>query len=539
MRRIEPLTTILIALCVGWTLWAKWSGATLSGAGAVRELALWRGDYWRLATHMLLHDPSGWLHLAVNMLSLLFIGRIVAHVSGRRFYLLCVLLSAMTGLALSLGLQPGPAPSQNWRMGISGGIAGLLGLLLAVEWAVSRSFWEFLKQRNTIVILVIIVVSTALSVFYERAVEGIAVDHAAHGGGFLCGLLLGIAYYSRRRRRRRLLAAVAALVIGVLPIAYVCYPVFNPTFFVWRGDRAWRADRREDAAACYERALALDSDHVIAAARLAVVRDDPAPLEGLSAPRNDAESAALLDAYLTLSSRRFDRDPEVARELLHRARPLTGSAKAWFRFAAAAEEAGWIEEAHLGFTEAAAWARKGRRKSAEWRARIRALRIFMERPVWQSELTPEQRLVLAVKFADHALGATGGLAEERPREEREAIEVRIGDAAFELDALAGRLAGGPEDERRRLYGKLRDLFNVLAENAVDPKRKALYRWHRAQWGWREAGGVDDTVRGFFKAALEEAHLYDNPEVQVLAEQWFREQGLPLPPLDLAERDDGG
>jgi len=52
MRRFEPLTTLLIALCVGWTLWAKWSGATLSEAGAVRELLLWEGDYWRLATHL-------------------------------------------------------------------------------------------------------------------------------------------------------------------------------------------------------------------------------------------------------------------------------------------------------------------------------------------------------------------------------------------------------------------------------------------------------------------------------------------------------
>jgi rhomboid protease GluP len=530
MRRIEPLTMVLIALCVGWTLWAKWSGATPSDAGAVRELALWRGDYWRLATHLLLHDPTGWLHLVVNSLSLYFIGRIVAHVTGRRVYLLCLLLTAMTGLALSLSLQPG------WRMGISGGIAGLLGLLLAVEWAVTRSFWEFLKQRNTIVILVIVAVSTILGLYYERAVEGIAIDHAAHGGGFGCGFLLGIAYYSRRRRRRPRLAAAVALLIGVLPIAYVSYPIFNPAFFVWRGDRAWRSDRQEEAAAYYERALSLDPDHVIAAARLAVVRDDPAPLEGLSEPRNDAEAATLLDAYLTLSRRRFERDPARARALLDRARALAGSAQAWARFAEAAEAAGWIEEAYLGYTQAATWARMGQRRSVEWPFQIRALRLFLKRPVWQTALSAEQRLVLAGKAVDHALGAAGGLAEERPRAERQAIEATIADAAF---ALEDRLAGGPDDEWRRLSGKLKGLFYVLAENAAEPKYKPLYRWHRAQWGWREAGAVDATVRGYFKAALEEAHMYDNPEVQALAEQWFRERGLPLPPLDLAGEEDGG
>jgi len=539
MRRFEPLTTLLIALCVGLTLWAKWSGATLSEAGAVRELLLWRGDYWRLGTHMLLHDPAGWLHLAVNMLSLVFIGRIVAHVTGRRVYLAVLVLSAMAGLSLSLFLEPGTAPSPIWRMGISGGIAGLVGLLLAVEWAASTSFVQFLKQRNTIIIFIIVVASTAFGLYVEHASEGIAVDHAAHGGGFGLGFLLGIAYYSRRRRRRPRLAAAVALLLGVLPIAYVCYPVFNTEFFVWRGDRAWRAERREDAAAYYERALALDPGHVIAAARLALVRDDPAPLTDVRAPKNDAESAALLDAYLTLSRQRFDSDPDLARALLLRARPLTGSAAAWREFAEAAEEAGWIEEAYLAFKEAAGWARKGREKSAEWHSQIRALRLFMKRPVWQARLDAQQRLVLTVMAADHALGATGGLAEDRPRAEREAIEGAIGAAALKLDARASQLAGGPEDERRLLYGKLRDLFNALAENAAVSRNKPLYRWLRAQWGWREAGAVDKTVRGFFKAALEEAHMYDNPEVQVLAEQWFREQGLPLPLLDLAEDDDGG
>jgi rhomboid protease GluP len=539
MRRFEPLTVLLIGLCVALTLWAKWSEATPSGAGAVSELALWRGEYWRLVTHLLLHDPVGWLHLAVNMLSLYFIGRIVAQVTGRRIYLLSLLLAAMTGLALSVGLQPGPAPSRFWRVGISGGIAGLLGLLLAVEWAVSRSFLQFLKQRNTIIILIIVVVSTALAMIYERAAEGVSIDHAAHGGGFGFGFLFGVAYYSRKRRRRPRLAAAVALVLGVLPIAYICYPALNPTFFVWQGDRAWREDRREDAAACYERALSLDADHVIAAARLALVRDDPAPLEGLSAPGNAAESASLLNAYLTLSRRRFERDPDTARALFERARLLPGSAKAWARFAEAAEAAGWIEEACAGFTLAAKWARAGRRKSPEWPYRIRALRLFMKRPVWQAELQAHQRLVLADKAADHALGAAGGLAEGRPRADREAIEVAIADAAFKLDAWTARIVGGPEDDRRLLYSRLRDLFNVLAENAADPKRKPLYRWRRAQWGWRAAGAVDSTVRGFFKAALTEAHLYGNPEVQALAEQWFRAQGLPIPPLDLAEGEDGG
>lgn len=522
MRRFEPLTMVLIALCVGWTLWAKWSGATLSEAGAVRELTLWRGDYWRLATHLLLHDPTGWLHLAVNSLSLYFVGRIIAQVTGRRVYVACLLLSAMTGLACSLVLW-----QTGWRMGISGGIAGLLGLLLAVEWAVTRSFLEFLRQRNTIIILVIIVVSTALGVFYERSVEGVAVDHAAHGGGFGFGLLFGIAYYSRRRRLRPRLATAVALLIGVLPIAYVSYPIFNPEFFVWRGERAWRADRREEAAAYYERALSLDPEHVIAAARLALVRDDPAPLEGLRAPETKAERDALLEARLTLAANRMRGDPEQGRAQFRRAREIDpGSARLWFRFAEQAEEAGWFEEAYQAFQAAARSLRLAGYESEEWRPRIRALRLLKRRRAGAN-------LAELIRLVETAEGATKGLDADR-----EPLELTIGEAAFELDKLA-RDATGPEDQRRQLYGMLSRLFVRLANNAVDPVRAPLYRLHGAHWGWQAAGEATDDVRALYKGTRDEALEQGDEAVQVAAEQWFRDRELPIPPPDLADRDDGG
>ncbi|MHC5051760.1 MAG: rhomboid family intramembrane serine protease, partial [Planctomycetota bacterium] len=414
-----------------------------------------------------------------------------------------------------------------WRMGISGGIAGILGLLLAVEWAVTRSFLEFLKQRNTIIILVIIVVSTVLSVYYERAVEGVAVDHAAHGGGFGCGFLLGIAYYSRRRRRRPRLAAAVALLIGVLPIAYVCYPVFNPTFFVWRGDRAWRSDEREAAAAYYERALALEPGHVIAAARLALVRDDPEPLDGLRAPETEAERDALLEALLTLSVNRMRSDPERGREYYRRAREIDpGSARLWFAFAEAAEEAGWIDEAYQAFQASARSLRLAGYESKEWRPRIRALRLLKLRSAGAT-------LRELLRYVETAEGATKGLSADR-----EPLELAIGAMAFDLDELA-REAAGTEDERRRLYDKLSKLFIRLANNAVDPARSPLYRLHGAHWGWEAAGSATRDVQALYKGALNEAREQGNGAVQLAAEQWFRARGLPIPPPDLAAGGDGG
>ncbi|MHC4549018.1 MAG: rhomboid family intramembrane serine protease [Planctomycetota bacterium] len=538
LRRIEPLTALLVALCVGWTVWAKWSGATLAEAGAVNDRLLWRGwgEYGRLATHLLLHDPRGWLHLAVNMLSLVLIGRIVARACGRPVYLACLLLSAQAGLAFSLLREPG------WRVGISGGIAGLLGLLLALEWSVSKSLGAFLKQRNTIIIFVIVVLSTALGVYIEHAREGIVIDHAAHAGGFGFGFLAGVAYYTRRGLRPWR-GALVALVLGVLPIAYVCYPFRNVDFLLYRGERAWRAGEKETAAGYYERVLALDPGHVSAGARLALVRDDPAPLKGLREPRNAAESHAFLEAHLTLARHRLVSHAEVARDLLRRARRIRiGSAGLWFQFAEAAEEAGWSEEALAAYRESARWLRLDGRTSEEWRPQVRALRLAVARPAWQGEMAPGPRLDLALETVEIALGAARGLNGALPADAHEDLERIVAASAFVLDGVARRPLD-PVEEVRLLHGKLERLFRLLAENTGRREREPLYLFLSAHWWWREADAPDAVpgaeVQARFRAALTEAHRQGNEAVQVQAERWFRARGLPVPPPDLAGDEEGG
>ena len=144
----------------------------------------------------------------------------------------------------------------------------------------------------------------------------------------------------------------------------------------------------------------------------------------------------------------------------------------------------------------------------------------------------------ACKGAYDSAKETAEGAAEGLRADREPLEFAIGEVAFALDKPARRVTG-PEEDRRLLYALLERLFGRLAKNAVDPARVPRYRLHRAHWGWQAAAATTRDVQALFKAARNEALEQGDEAVQVEAEQWFRARGLPLPPPDLAEGDDGG
>lgn len=81
----------------------------------------WNGDYWQPLTSMFLHN--GIFHLAMNMLSLYFIGQLVEFAVGSIKFLVIYFLSGLSGSALCLIFM---APN-SVTVGASGAIFGLLG----------------------------------------------------------------------------------------------------------------------------------------------------------------------------------------------------------------------------------------------------------------------------------------------------------------------------------------------------------------------------------------------------------------------------
>lgn len=471
----EPLTLALVALCVGWTLLARWRQWGYDEAGALSRDHLWNGQYLRLFSAMFLHHLEGWLHLVANAISLFFVGRVIERACGRRVLLGWLVASAIAGFAGSLVLRPEPGAV---LMGISGGIAGLIGLLIAVEWAVTKSLWDFLKQRNTILLAFFVALSVGLAVWAES--QGMLVDHIGHAGGFLCGLLSGFVCFTRRGIRWARGIAVL-LLLSVLPAAYASHPVLDPGYQLFRARRAYHAGDYETAVRRFERARELDSKAFDAEAR------------GL-----------LLRAYLRLAADAPDPLP-----LLEAAQALGGrDPNPWLAFAEGAEG----RAAYVALRTAAALLPP----SAAWKPLARALKLRGDAP-------PLETLALA-------RGAAAGLrAPEAPPD----LEQDIADAAeaaqdadvHGLSELYRLLAENTREDARRPRYRLKSAEWLWAATPA-PRREGV------------PGAPDEAVVARFLAAYSEAALLGDAATKEAAERWLRSAGIPVPEPDL-EGDDGG
>ncbi|GCF11152.1 rhomboid family protein [Dictyobacter arantiisoli] len=116
------VTTILIAInIVVYLLMLRFQNILIYGA-QINNLVLSNGEYWRIFTAMFLHDPRDIAHIALNMLSLFFVGRAVEIFYGKWRYLVIYLLSGIIAGITFLLLDP-----NNAVVGASGAIFGVFG----------------------------------------------------------------------------------------------------------------------------------------------------------------------------------------------------------------------------------------------------------------------------------------------------------------------------------------------------------------------------------------------------------------------------
>jgi membrane associated rhomboid family serine protease len=158
------------------------------------------GEWWRLVTSMFLH--GGYLHIAVNMYSLYFVGSILEHVIGRWRFLLLYLASGIAGSAGALVWSP-LTPT----VGASGAIFGILGALFVLE------------RRGAIVtggqiaglIVLNLVITFALSSY---------ISVGAHVGGLIGGVALMWLMLEFRRSAAYSVASTVGVVALSVVIAY-------------------------------------------------------------------------------------------------------------------------------------------------------------------------------------------------------------------------------------------------------------------------------------------------------------------------------
>ena len=150
-------------------------GAVLQ-RGALIPALVAGGEWWRLLSSMFLH--SGFIHLAMNMISLYFLGSFVEEAFGRGRYLALYLLGGIAGgLAyLYFGALDVPA------VGASGAIFALLGGILGYSLRRGTFSWQNPVIRQLLILL-------ALNLYIGFSIPNIS--NTAHLGGLAGGAIFG------------------------------------------------------------------------------------------------------------------------------------------------------------------------------------------------------------------------------------------------------------------------------------------------------------------------------------------------------------
>ena len=193
-RRISYVNCTIIAINVIYFLCLEIAGSSentafmISKGAMYAPLVLEEGQYYRLLTAVFMH--FGINHIMNNMLVLFFLGDNLERALGRVKYLIFYLLCGVGANLISMMVNMSEY-SYRVSAGASGAIFGVVGgLLYAV--IVNRGQLEDLTTRQ----LGIIVLLTAYHGFTSQG-----IDNAAHIGGLLLGVVLGIIFYRKPKRR--------------------------------------------------------------------------------------------------------------------------------------------------------------------------------------------------------------------------------------------------------------------------------------------------------------------------------------------------
>lgn len=160
---------------------------TLHRLGALEPVAvIAQHQYWRLLTALFLH--YGLLHIAVNLYALYLIGPPLERTIGSAKFAVGYLLAGLGSGAWVILLKAIHLTQATQLVGASGCVMGIIGISAGL---ILRHRLSPLVGQRLRFILVIVVVQTLFDLWTPQ------VSVAAHLGGFLSGVLIGIVLAAR------------------------------------------------------------------------------------------------------------------------------------------------------------------------------------------------------------------------------------------------------------------------------------------------------------------------------------------------------
>jgi membrane associated rhomboid family serine protease len=150
-------------------------------------------DWWRFVSSAFIHDPTNVYHVLFNSIAMLFIGRLVEQLYGRLVLVGVFLITAIAGGLFWFGVStvgptlPDITPG-TISLGASGGIAGLIGLLLMVGRLQGKNVPVGITHTVRNYAVTVIVLNVVLTFVFGQSVD---INNYAHIGGLIAGALLG------------------------------------------------------------------------------------------------------------------------------------------------------------------------------------------------------------------------------------------------------------------------------------------------------------------------------------------------------------
>ncbi|MDE3079619.1 MAG: rhomboid family intramembrane serine protease [Paracoccaceae bacterium] len=207
--RDEPVTAVLFTLCIGIEAILQGADYRLWGGPHWRDVAYTYGGFWggllhgwqpayagqgvaMFLSYSFLH--GGILHVGMNMMALISLGRPVSQRLGQGRYLALYLLSAIGG-GLGFALI---TYTTELMVGASGALFGLAGAILAWAWADRRRFGQS-RVEVARVLARPLAYLVGINVVMFWALSG-GLAWGCHLGGFVTGWALGLLLDRRYRR---------------------------------------------------------------------------------------------------------------------------------------------------------------------------------------------------------------------------------------------------------------------------------------------------------------------------------------------------
>jgi rhomboid protease GluP len=159
-------------------LWGV-SGETLYRlGGSFWPAMLYGNEWWRLVTAMFLH--GGLIHIGFNMLSLIQLGPALEELYGSPRFLFLYIFTGAFGFLVSAYLQ-------HFSVGASGGLLGLVGLMLAITTKRGGAYMRELRSR----------LITSVVILFIIGFQGMGIDNTAHAAGLASGFVFGKIFADR------------------------------------------------------------------------------------------------------------------------------------------------------------------------------------------------------------------------------------------------------------------------------------------------------------------------------------------------------